>query len=84
MLETVRNYYSRFHSTFHDSSVIVFARINVMLGIAWTAMQGIDVSALKVFHDHPEYLVYYMIFANAVNEVLRRNGAEYHDDGRIR
>lgn len=84
MLQTIKDKYWWFHSTFHDSSVIVFARINVFLGVVWAALQGVDVSMLKVFHEHPEYLVYYIIFTNGVNEMLRRNGAEYHQDGRLR
>lgn len=84
MLQLLRDKYAYLHGTFHDSSVIVFARLNIALGIGWTSLQGVDVSAMQVFHSHPEYLVYYMIFANGVNEMLRRNGAEYHPDGSIK
>jgi hypothetical protein len=72
------------HGTFHDSSVIAFARLNAMLGVLWVSLQGVDVSAMKIFHDHPEYLVYYIIFSNGVNEMLRRNGASYGDDGKLK
>ena len=69
------------HSTFHDSSVIVWSRVQVIAASVWLGLQGVDVS--PVVKD-PKYLMYYIIFSNVVNELLRRRGAEYHDDGSIK
>jgi hypothetical protein len=84
MLQTIKDTFNSAHGSFHDSSVIVFARLNVMLGIGWVSLQGVDVSVMNIFHTHPEYLVYYTIFANGVNEALRRNGASYDDKGSMK
>ena len=66
MLEHIKSTFWYLHGTFHDSSVIVFARLNVLLGTIWVALQGVDVS--PVIHD-PKYLVYWIIFSNVVNEL---------------
>lgn len=84
MWQFIKTEYALLHGSFHDSSVIVFARLNVLLGVGWVALQGVDISVMNVFHVHPEYLVYYTIFSNAVNEMLRRNGAEYSNDGKLK
>jgi hypothetical protein len=81
MWQQVKDKYWYVHSTFHDSSVIVFARVNVALGTAWVALQGVDVS--PVLKD-PKWMVYYVIFSNVVNELLRRSGATYDKDGGLK
>jgi hypothetical protein len=81
MWETIKEKYWAIHSTFHDSSVIVFSRLNVALGMIWVGLQGVDVSPVV---NNPKYMVYYVIFSNVVNEMLRRNGAEYDKDGKLK
>lgn len=78
MISWLRQEYWYLHGTFHDSSVLVWSRVQVILGTLWVALQGVDASPLI---SNPKYLVYYIIFSNLVNEMLRRRGAEYHDDG---
>lgn len=81
MLAWIKQEYWLLHGTFHDSSVIVWSRVQVTLGIVWCGLQNIDASP---FLTNPKHLAYWMIFSNIINELLRRNGAEYHDDGRMR
>ena len=69
------------HNTFHDSEVILWSRLQVLLGTIWVALQGVDVSP---FINDPKYLIYYLIFSNLVNEMLRRRNAEYDEDGSIK
>ena len=62
--------------TFHDSSVIVWSRAQIVAMSVWLGLQGVDVS--PVLHD-PKWMMYYVIFSNVVNELLRRSGATYDD-----
>lgn len=81
MLQFLKDKYLYIHNTFHGSEVILWSRINVALGTAWVALQGVDVSPLI---KDPKWLVYYIIFSNLVNESLRRHRAEYEHDGSIK
>lgn len=81
MLDWIAQKYWYIHGTFHDSEVILWSRLQVFLASGWIALQGVDVS--PVVHD-PKWLVYYIIFSNLVNEMLRRRKAEYNHDGSIK
>lgn len=81
MLQIIKEKALAFHASFHDSSVILFSRVNVALGTLWVGLQGVDVS--PVVKD-PKWMVYYVIGSNVVNELLRRSGAEYDKDGKIK
>lgn len=73
--------YEYIRGTFHDSEVIAWSRLQVLLGTVWVALQGVDVSPLI---SDPHYLVYYIIGSNLVNEFLRRRRADYDDTGAIK
>jgi len=73
--------WKRFWDTFHGSEVIFWSRFNIALMSAWCALQGVDVSP---FLHEPKYIAYWAIFSNFVNELLRRNRAQYDEDGRMR
>lgn len=72
------------YGTFHGSESILWNRLNILLGSVWVSLQGVDISVMHVFHDHPEYLVYWIIFSNFVNETARRHRAEFTPDGSIK
>ena len=74
MLTFLKDKFAYLYATFHDSEVLLFARFNVLLGSVWVALQGVDISPLI---KDPQYLVYYIIFSNVVNEMLRRRNAEW-------
>ncbi len=65
------------HNTFHDSEVILWSRVQVLAGVVWVAVQSLDPALL--FKAHPEYLVYYLIFSNVVNELLRRSREDWKE-----
>lgn len=78
MWQFIKDKYWYIHSTFRESEVILWARFNVLMGTVWIALQGVDVSPLI---KDPKYLVYYIIFSNVVNELVRRRKAESNPDG---
>lgn len=80
-MQWLKQEFALLKGTFHDSSVIVWARLQVLMGIVWLALQGVDLSPLVT---NPKYMAYWVIFSNVVNELLRRNGAEYHADGSLK
>lgn len=76
MWEFVKGKWYYFHSSFHGSDTLVWARAQLMLGAAYTAMQSMDMS---LFISDRHALQYY-IFANAmITELLRRRGEDWHD-----
>jgi hypothetical protein len=81
MLDWIKQAYAYLHGTFHDSSVIVWSRVQVIAMSVWLGLQGVDLS--PAIHD-PKWMMYYVIFSNVVNELLRRRGAEYHEDGSLK
>lgn len=81
MWEFIKAKYEYIHGSFHDSEVIAWSRLQVLLGSLWVALQGVDVA--PVIKD-PRYMLYYIIFSNLVNEMLRRRKAEYDQNGSIK
>jgi hypothetical protein len=70
MLNQLRN----FRDTFHGSEVILWARVQFLLGSAYVALQGVDMS---VFISDRHLLMGY-IFANGlITEMLRRNREDW-------
>ena len=61
-----------FHASFHDSEVILFARIQMILGVAWTVLSVADLAPLIT---NPKYLTAWLIGSGMVTEGLRRNRA---------
>jgi hypothetical protein len=70
MLQQLR----RFHDSFHDSEIIVWARLQFMFGSAFVALQGVDMS---VFISDRHMLMGYIFFNGLVTEVLRRNREDW-------
>lgn len=67
--EQVRGMWGRFHESFHDSEVIVWARLQYVLLGLYTALQSVDMTAF--ISDHRTLQAY--IFINAfATEMLRR------------
>jgi len=70
MLNQLRN----FHASFHDSEVILWARLQFLFGVAFVSLQGVDMSS--IISD--KHLLAGYIFANGfITETLRRSRAEW-------
>jgi hypothetical protein len=81
MLDWIKKEYAYLYGTFHGSDVIVWSRLQVIAMSVWLALQGVDLSPVL---KEPKWMMYYVIFSNVMNELLRRRGAEYHEDGSIK
>ncbi len=73
--------WQRFCSSFHNSEVILWSRIQVVVGVIWVGIQGVDVSPIV---KDPSWLMYWIIGSNVVNELLRRHRGEYDDNGNLK
>ncbi len=61
-----------FHASFHDSEVILFARFQLVLGVAWTVFSATDMAPLIT---NPKYLTAWLLGSGIVTELLRRSRA---------
>lgn len=57
---------------FRNSETILFARMQVMVGVVWTVLSVSDLSPLL----SGKYLTYWLIFSGIVSEYLRRRGTD--------
>lgn len=70
------DYLRRFHATFHDSEIILWARAQFLLLAMYEGLQSVDMSA--IISDHR--LLQGYIFVNAVvTEMLRRSREDWKD-----
>jgi hypothetical protein len=81
MLQRLKDTYDYVHGSFHGSEVILWSRLQIMIGAGWLSLQGQDLS--PILHE-PKYILYYAIGSNFINEMLRRRKATYDDDGSIK
>ena len=79
MWATTRAWALKFHASFHDSEVILFARIQVLFGIAWAILSVTDMAPLIT---NPKYLTAWLLGSGMVTEMLRRNRATDLDEPR--
>jgi hypothetical protein len=74
MIEFIRNRAIEFHATFHDSEVILWARIQWIFLAVYTGMQTMDMSA---FISDQKLLQLYIGVNAAMTEMLRRNREDW-------
>ena len=72
--------WAKIKQSFHDSEVIWWARIQVVVGALWLALSQTDLSTVL----SGKYLTYWLILNGFVTELLRRRRAQYDDDGKIK
>lgn len=65
----IRDYWQRFHGSFHDSETLFLARLQVAAGSIWVGLSSADLSPFIT--DHKQY-AYWVIGSGVVNEYLRR------------
>jgi hypothetical protein len=70
--------WQKFKATFHDSEVIVWSRVQVLIGAVgvpvWLGVSQTDLSPLI---RNPQWLAYWLIFNGVVTEILRRNREDF-------
>jgi hypothetical protein len=81
MIQYLRMKYAYVHGSFHNSSLIFWARLNVFIGALFAAAQATDLSPI---FSNPKYLTFWLIFSNLISEYTRRRGATYDDAGNMK
>ena len=83
-MNDLKAWWASFHHSFHDSEVIVFARLQVIFGLVWGILTVTDLSPLI---ENPKYITGWLLFSGMITEMLRRNRAtdldarrDDHDD----
>ncbi len=80
MWETVKDKAAAFHRSFHQSGVIVFARLQVLIGALWAVLTAVDLAPLI---SNQKYLTLWLIFSGLVTELSRRSNTYVDDDGHL-
>jgi len=77
MWEFVKGKWTYFRESFHGSHIIVFARVQALVGPAWLAVSQTDMSPFITDHKQMAY----WLMANAfITESLRRYKEDWHGD----
>jgi hypothetical protein len=80
MWSTVKVNVVRFHRSFHQSGVIWFARIQVLLGAVWAALTAVDLAPVI---GNPKYVTAWLVFSGIVTEYSRRSRTCEDEDGHL-
>lgn len=80
MWQTVKTNSIAFHRSFHSSSVIWFARLQILLGAVWGALTATDLAPLI---GNPKYVTAWLVFSGIVTEFGRRSNTVVDGDGRL-
>lgn len=65
--------WKKLKDSFHDSEVILWARIQFAVGCVWEVLITLDLSPILA---NPKYLTLWLIFSGIVTEWARRNRAD--------
>jgi hypothetical protein len=80
MWASIKNYVLAFHATFHSSLVILFARVQVLIGAVWVVLTATDLAPLI---GNQKYLTLWLVFSGVVTELSRRQGTEVNEDNKL-
>jgi hypothetical protein len=80
MWEKVKSGALTFHRTFHSSAVILFARLQVLVGAIWAVLTATDLAPLI---GNPKYVTAWLVFSGVVTEFFRRSNTTVGDDNRL-
>jgi len=77
MLDNVKGYWRSFHASFHDSEVILWARLQFLFLAIYESLQMVDISAF--ISDH-RMLQIYIVMNGIVGEYTRRRREKWKED----
>jgi hypothetical protein len=80
MWSSLSNGTAAFRATFHQSAVIWFARVQILLGAIWAVLVATDLSSVI---GNPKYITGWLIFSGVVTEMTRRARTVQDDDGHL-
>ena len=69
--------WDRICAWFYNSETILWARIQMIVGVVWTVLLTTDLSPIM----SGKMLTYWLIFSGVVTELLRRRGTEVAPSG---
>lgn len=70
-------WYLKFWNWMSGSGTILWTRFLFVANTVLGVLVVVDASALPWFKAHPEYLVYWNMFAAIVGELIRKSGTDY-------
>lgn len=79
MIQGFRDRYQQFHASFHDSEVILWARLQFLFFAFYTALQTIDINQ---FITDKRMMQIYILINGVVGEYARRRREEWKDPGK--
>jgi hypothetical protein len=68
--KSIKTSTSKFRRSFHQSGVIVFARLQLLLAAVWTVLTTVDLAPLI---GNPKYVTAWLVFSGIVTETARRS-----------
>ncbi len=78
MFAKFKSWFDSFVASFHDSEVLVWSRVQFLVGVVWAVLSQTDLS--PVISD-PKYLTYWLIANGVITEYLRRRRADdFHSE----
>lgn len=66
-------------SWFKHSETILWARLQMVVGAIWVALQATDLSPVL----QGKYMTYWLIISGVITELVRRRGTTTTADGRL-
>lgn len=80
MWTTIKENALAFHRSFHQSGVIWFARIQVVIGAVWAALTAVDLAPII---GDPKYVTAWLVFSGIITEYSRRSRTYSDEDGHL-
>ena len=80
MWQTVKAWCIKTHASFHKSGTLVFARLQVLAGVAFEVLKHTDLSPLIT---NQKYMTYWLIASGVISEMVRRSGSEVNEEGHL-
>lgn len=68
--------WAKFKQSFHDSEVILLARLQVIAGVVWQVLIHTDLSPIIT---NQEYLTYWLMASGVITEMARKSRATFTD-----
>lgn len=79
MWAKIKAWYASFHKSFHDSEVIVFARLQILGAAIWAVLTVTDLSPLL----EQKWVTCWLLFSGGVTEYARRRRSEVVVSGEL-
>lgn len=72
MMDEIKAWWESVKNWFWRSETILWARLQVLVGAIWTALQATDLSPVL----NPKLMTYWLIVSGVITELVRRRGSD--------